>query len=158
MQSTSEVKEKATLRQLTLSLSKEERLGVGTANALAQRHKYRSEPMKHATLQHIPLANAYLCQDCNCIGNCAVQCQACASEALIGLAGVLNREAANETQFGFTRMANLAALTPHILAFSQILNIFCRKQRITATLRMHCVCARSGAWGTTYNGEWPVAP
>jgi hypothetical protein len=34
-----EVKEKATLRHLTLSISKEERLGVGTANALAQHQK-----------------------------------------------------------------------------------------------------------------------
>jgi hypothetical protein len=69
----------------------------------------RGNSMKFLSMQHMPLTRAYLCQDCNCIGNCAVQCPACASEALIGLAGVLNREAANETQFGFTRMANLAA-------------------------------------------------
>jgi ferredoxin len=43
-------------------------------------------------LQHIPLTSAYLCQDCNSIGNCARQCPACASEVLMNLAGVLNRE------------------------------------------------------------------
>jgi len=69
----------------------------------------RGNSMKFLSMQHMPLKRAYLCQDCDCIGNCAEHCPACASEALIGLAGVLNREAANETQFGFTRMANLAA-------------------------------------------------
>lgn len=43
-------------------------------------------------LQHIPLASAYLCQDCNCIGNCARKCPACASEVLMSLSGVLNRQ------------------------------------------------------------------
>jgi hypothetical protein len=43
-------------------------------------------------LLHIPLTSAYLCQDCNCIGNCARQCPACASEVLMSLSGVLNRE------------------------------------------------------------------
>ncbi len=45
-------------------------------------------------MQHIPLTSAYLCQDCNCVGNCARQCPACASEVLMGLAAVLNREVA----------------------------------------------------------------
>ncbi len=48
--------------------------------------------MTFATMQHIPLASAYLCQDCNCVSNCAIQCPACASLALMGLSGVLNRE------------------------------------------------------------------
>lgn len=45
-------------------------------------------------LLHIPLMSAYLCQDCNCVGNCSRRCPACASEVLMGLAGVLNREVA----------------------------------------------------------------
>ena len=45
-------------------------------------------------LQHIPLKSAYLCQDCNCVGNCSMQCPACASEVLLGLSAVLNREVA----------------------------------------------------------------
>ncbi len=48
------------------------------------------------SIQYMPLANAYLCEDCNCVGNCAEQCPACASEALMGLAGVLNREQSHE--------------------------------------------------------------
>ena len=40
---------------------------------------------------HIPLAAAYLCQDCNCVGNCATRCPLCASEALMSLATVLDR-------------------------------------------------------------------
>jgi hypothetical protein len=49
------------------------------------------ETMTSPMLQHIPLASAYLCQDCDCVGNSAIQCPACASNALLGLACVLNR-------------------------------------------------------------------
>lgn len=48
--------------------------------------------MALSSLQHIPLRSAYLCQDCNSIGNCARQCPACASEVLMALSAVLNRE------------------------------------------------------------------
>jgi hypothetical protein len=48
------------------------------------------------SIQYMPLASAYLCEDCHCVGNCAGQCPACASEALMGLAGVLNREQSHE--------------------------------------------------------------
>jgi hypothetical protein len=48
--------------------------------------------MTFATMHYIPLASAYLCQDCNCVSNCAIQCPACASIVLMGLSGVLNRE------------------------------------------------------------------
>ena len=41
---------------------------------------------------YIPLASAYLCTDCNCVSNCSRRCPACASEALMGLSGILNRE------------------------------------------------------------------
>ncbi len=54
--------------------------------------KSTGERMPLPSLQHIPLASAYLCQDCNSIGNCARQCPACASEVLMSLSGVLNRE------------------------------------------------------------------
>jgi hypothetical protein len=57
----------------------------------------------------MPLTSAYLCQDCNCIGNCAVQCPACASEALIGLSGVLNRESDDRAQSSFARSSAIAA-------------------------------------------------
>jgi hypothetical protein len=43
--------------------------------------------------QHIPLTAAYLCQDCDCVGNSSMRCPACASEVLLGLAGVLDRKA-----------------------------------------------------------------
>jgi hypothetical protein len=54
-------------------------------------------------LQHIPLTSAYLCQDCSSIGNCARQCPACASEVLMSLAGVLNREVEEvaQPQYGY---------------------------------------------------------
>lgn len=41
--------------------------------------------------QHMPLSDAYLCEDCHSVGNCAEQCPACASAALMCLARVLNR-------------------------------------------------------------------
>ena len=54
--------------------------------------KRSDERMPTPLLLHIPLSSAYLCQDCNSIGNNARQCPACASEVLMGLSGVLNRE------------------------------------------------------------------
>jgi len=48
--------------------------------------------MKVVSMQHMPLTSAYLCQDCNCVGNNAMQCPACASTALMGLAAILNRD------------------------------------------------------------------
>lgn len=47
--------------------------------------------MTSPMLQHIPLKSAYLCQDCDCVGNSATRCPACASTALMNLACVLNR-------------------------------------------------------------------
>jgi len=47
--------------------------------------------MKRVAPQLIPLSYAYLCQDCSCVGNCPDQCPACASNVLMGLAGVLDR-------------------------------------------------------------------
>jgi excinuclease ABC subunit A len=53
--------------------------------------------MTSPMLQYIPLTSAYLCQDCDCVGNSATHCPACASTALLGLACVLNRD---ESQAG----------------------------------------------------------
>jgi hypothetical protein len=47
---------------------------------------------------HLPLESAYLCQDCNSISNCSRRCPACASEVLMGLAAVLNREPVEEEE------------------------------------------------------------
>jgi hypothetical protein len=65
-------------------------------------------------LQYIPLMSAYLCQDCDCVGNSATQCPACASTALLNLASVLNR---NEFEaeiampsFAYTAAASSTAL------------------------------------------------
>jgi hypothetical protein len=43
-------------------------------------------------MNHIPLKTAYLCQDCDAVGNNAMQCPACASQVLMGLAGVFDRK------------------------------------------------------------------
>lgn len=68
------------------------------------------ERMTFATMQHIPLASAYLCQDCNCVGNCASQCPACASVVLLGLAGVLNRESdVKKVELKYVEMPAMAA-------------------------------------------------
>ena len=50
-----------------------------------------NEVASYLKLQHFPLTSAYLCQDCNAIGNNANQCPACASEVLMSLSVVLNR-------------------------------------------------------------------
>jgi hypothetical protein len=54
-------------------------------------------------MQHIPLVTAYLCQDCNSIGNCATQCPACASVVLLGLSGILNRKEEIKTEISNVR-------------------------------------------------------
>lgn len=48
--------------------------------------------MSYVSMQHIPLRTAYLCQDCNSIGNNAHDCPACASSSLMSLACVLDRK------------------------------------------------------------------
>ena len=58
-----------------------------------KRQEY-DEPALCTEPLHIPLASAYVCLDCSCVGNCSMQCPACASTMLMGLAGVLNREVA----------------------------------------------------------------
>jgi hypothetical protein len=58
--------------------------------------------MTYPMMQHIPLKSAYLCQDCNCVGNCAEQCPACASAVLLNLAAVLDREVLPGSEFGMT--------------------------------------------------------
>ena len=44
----------------------------------------------------LPLADAYLCINCDAVGNSAIRCPACASETLLPLASVLNREPQEE--------------------------------------------------------------
>jgi hypothetical protein len=60
--------------------------------------------MKVDTMEHIPLSSAYLCQDCNCVGNCATQCPACASVVLLGLAGILNRRIEIKSELEYVPM------------------------------------------------------
>jgi hypothetical protein len=48
--------------------------------------------MTYLMMQHFPLQSAYLCQDCNSIGNNSGACPACASTVLMSLACVLDRE------------------------------------------------------------------
>jgi RNA polymerase subunit RPABC4/transcription elongation factor Spt4 len=60
-------------------------------------------------LQHFPLSSAYLCQDCNSIGNNANQCPACASEVLMNLSAVLNREDSLMAQPQYSSLPALAA-------------------------------------------------
>jgi hypothetical protein len=49
-------------------------------------------------MQFFSVSSAYLCQDCNVIGNCATQCPACASRVLLGIAAVLDREPEQKMQ------------------------------------------------------------
>jgi len=73
--------------------------------------------MTFATMQHIPLTSAYLCQDCNCVVNCATHCPACASEVLLGLAGVLNRkESEVKSGLQYMQIPPIAAPKPSIAA------------------------------------------
>jgi hypothetical protein len=61
--------------------------------------------------QFIPLARAYLCQDCDSVGNNAMHCPSCASEVLMGLASVLDRKGKKEVSkfFLFPTLATCRA-------------------------------------------------
>jgi hypothetical protein len=50
-----------------------------------------SETISSDAQHFIPLSRAYLCQDCDSVGTNAMQCPSCASEALLGLAKVIDR-------------------------------------------------------------------
>ena len=76
---------------------------------LASAKNSQGKRMPTLLLQHIPLDSAYLCPDCNSIGNSARQCPACASEVLMNLSGVLNREGEAVSQPKCSSGAALAA-------------------------------------------------
>jgi hypothetical protein len=61
-------------------------------------------------MSYIPLKFAYLCPNCNCVGNCAAQCPACASAALMSLASVLDRDEASESARGLTYAFRIPAM------------------------------------------------
>ena len=61
--------------------------------------KRSGDAASYLMLQHFPLSSAYLCQDCNAIGNSANQCPACASEVLMSLSAILNREQMTDADF-----------------------------------------------------------
>jgi hypothetical protein len=58
----------------------------------------RNAGMKFAMMQHMPLMSAYLCPDCNCVGNSASHCPACNSGVLLSLSCILNRQEKVEPQ------------------------------------------------------------
>jgi hypothetical protein len=62
-------------------------------------------------MQHIPLRTAYLCQDCNAVGNDAHQCPACASAALLNLACVLDRKQVRSEKLELTYEFPIPAAT-----------------------------------------------
>ena len=43
-------------------------------------------------MSHVHLSEAFLCCDCQCIGNRSQSCACCGSHSLLSLANVLNRE------------------------------------------------------------------
>ena len=46
-----------------------------------------------ADLSYVPLAEAYLCPDCDVVGNCATRCPACGNEqGLASLAMFIDRQ------------------------------------------------------------------
>jgi primosomal protein N' len=56
-----------------------------------------SETMTSDARHFIPLSRAYLCQDCDSVGSNSMRCPSCASQALMGLAGVFDRKEEFET-------------------------------------------------------------
>ena len=54
--------------------------------------------MQLAEMQHIPLAQAFLCADCASIGNSSAWCPACSSTHIQSLAQALNRKIATSSE------------------------------------------------------------
>jgi RNA polymerase subunit RPABC4/transcription elongation factor Spt4 len=67
--------------------------------------------MTYLTMQHIPLKSAYLCPDCDSIGNNSESCPACASTGLMNLASILDREVEAERILSLTYPRSIAGLT-----------------------------------------------
>jgi hypothetical protein len=70
-------------------------------HASTKRQLSRGDVVKFISLQHIPLASAYLCPNCSSIGNSSKQCPACASPFLLSLAGVLDRAPQNDAHLAY---------------------------------------------------------
>jgi ferredoxin len=73
--------------------------------------------MSTTELQHMPLSAAWLCQDCNSVGNCAKQCPACASSVLMSLATVLDGrsgevEEVQAVEYDSTELSHYATSLP----------------------------------------------
>lgn len=81
-------------------------------NMLPSASRRSGDVASYLMLQHFPLSSAYLCQDCNSIGNNANQCPACASEVLMNLSTVLNRDE-NMISSQYSSLPTLAAATAH---------------------------------------------
>ena len=65
---------------------------------------------------HIQLNEAYLCQDCDAIGNSSMQCPACASEVLLSVARIFNRrENAESMGAKVLLFPSLVACSPQVL-------------------------------------------
>lgn len=54
--------------------------------------------MTMAEMVHMPLARAWLCGDCDSIGNCAEHCPACAEGSLVAMITLINRDPVAERQ------------------------------------------------------------
>lgn len=52
-------------------------------------------------MQSFPLNTAFLCQDCDHVGNSERTCPTCGSSALMSLAPVLNRVTQSQAEFNF---------------------------------------------------------
>ena len=76
---------------------------------LSTAQKKSSDVASYLMLQHFPLSSAYLCQDCNSIGNNANQCPACASEVLMSLSAILNRVDNTMTDTQYPSLPAIAA-------------------------------------------------
>ena len=68
--------------------------------------------MTIAELQRMPMSSAFLCEDCQDIGNDPRRCPSCASQSLMGLANVLNRETVQPAE----RIARLEQENVQLLA------------------------------------------
>ena len=78
--------------RLLLTQSVQHLLGEAMLSLILTKRQDEQDGAPCSEHAHFPLTSAYLCQDCNSVGNSSMKCPACASTALLNLSAVLDRK------------------------------------------------------------------
>ena len=80
------------LRLLSILCLTSQALGEPMLSLILNKRQDEHDAIPCTEPAHFLLTSAYLCPDCNSVGNSAMQCPACASTVLLNLSTVLDRK------------------------------------------------------------------